>query len=65
MVVEVSTPSAMVMLQNFHVETVVESHLEAAVTLKTDNGDVFSYHQWAFSFIYFLMLLCFYIFVFV
>lgn len=37
-VIEVSTPSSMVMLRNFPVETVVGSHLQAAVTMKTLNG---------------------------
>ncbi|KAL1216051.1 Nuclear pore complex protein [Cardamine amara subsp. amara] len=41
-VVEVSIPSAMVMLQNFPVETVVGSHLQAAVTMKALNGASFS-----------------------
>ncbi|KAK0591220.1 hypothetical protein LWI29_037217 [Acer saccharum] len=40
-VIEVSIPSSMVMLQNFHVETVVGSHLQAAVTLKASNGAYF------------------------
>ncbi|XP_031406672.1 nuclear pore complex protein GP210 isoform X1 [Punica granatum] len=51
--VEVSTPTSMVMLQNFPVETIVGSHLEAAVTLKALNGDSFyrcdafnSYIKW-------------------
>lgn len=39
MIVEVSTPAAMVMLPNFPVETVVGSHLKAAVTLKASTGD--------------------------
>ncbi|XVE67869.1 hypothetical protein DITRI_Ditri09bG0022500 [Diplodiscus trichospermus] len=41
-VVEVSIPSSMVMLQNFPVETVVGSHLPAAVTMKASNGAYFS-----------------------
>ncbi|XP_010528227.1 PREDICTED: nuclear pore complex protein GP210 [Tarenaya hassleriana] len=41
-VVEVSIPSSMVMLQNFSVETVVGSHLRAAVTMKAPNGASFS-----------------------
>uniref|UniRef100_A0A1J3FQQ1 BIG2 domain-containing protein n=1 Tax=Noccaea caerulescens TaxID=107243 RepID=A0A1J3FQQ1_NOCCA len=41
-VVEVSIPSSMVMLQNFPVETVVGSHLQAAVTMKASNGASFS-----------------------
>ncbi|KAK9004035.1 hypothetical protein V6N11_001853 [Hibiscus sabdariffa] len=41
-VIEVSIPSYMVMLQNFPVETVVGSHLQAAVTMKTSNGAYFS-----------------------
>ncbi|EOA18977.1 hypothetical protein CARUB_v10007615mg [Capsella rubella] len=40
--VEVSIPSSMVMLQNFPVETVVGSHLQAAVTMKALNGASFS-----------------------
>lgn len=39
MVVEVALPSSMVMLQNFPVETVVGSQLQAAVTMKASNGD--------------------------
>ncbi|MCH85883.1 nuclear pore membrane glycoprotein 210-like, partial [Trifolium medium] len=39
--VEVSIPSSMVMLHNFPVETVVGSHLQAAVTMKTSNGAFF------------------------
>lgn len=42
---EVSTPSSMIMLQNFPVETVVGSHLHAAVTMKASNGDDISYNQ--------------------
>ncbi|KAG7544003.1 Bacterial Ig-like group 2 [Arabidopsis thaliana x Arabidopsis arenosa] len=41
-IVEVSIPSSMVMLQNFPVETVVGSHLKAAVTMKALNGALFS-----------------------
>ncbi|CAD5333574.1 unnamed protein product [Arabidopsis thaliana] len=41
-IVEVSIPSSMVMLQNFPVETVVGSHLKAAVTMKALNGATFS-----------------------
>ncbi|XP_020868269.1 nuclear pore complex protein GP210 [Arabidopsis lyrata subsp. lyrata] len=41
-IVEVSIPSSMVMLQNFPVETVVGSHLKAAVTMKASNGASFS-----------------------
>ncbi|XP_043725573.1 nuclear pore complex protein GP210 [Telopea speciosissima] len=40
-VIEVFVPSSMVMLQNFPVETVVGTHLQAAVTLKTSNGAYF------------------------
>ncbi|KAL6960548.1 hypothetical protein U1Q18_038311 [Sarracenia purpurea var. burkii] len=40
-VIEVSIPSSMVMLPNFPVETVVGSHLQAAVTMKAPNGDYF------------------------
>ncbi|OMO69335.1 Bacterial Ig-like, group 2 [Corchorus olitorius] len=40
--VEVSIPSSMVMLQNFPVETVVGSRLPAAVTMKATNGVYFS-----------------------
>ncbi|WCJ21095.1 Nuclear pore complex protein GP210 [Euphorbia peplus] len=39
--VEVSIPSSMTMLHNFQVETIVGSHIHAAVTMKTDNGDFF------------------------
>ncbi|KAH1248383.1 Nuclear pore complex protein [Glycine max] len=39
--VEVSIPSSMVMLHNFPVETVVGSHLQAAVTMKAANGAFF------------------------
>ncbi|RDX93240.1 Nuclear pore complex protein GP210, partial [Mucuna pruriens] len=39
--VEVSVPSSMVMLHNFPVETVVGSHLVAAVTMKAANGAIF------------------------
>ncbi|CAN6929466.1 unnamed protein product [Brassica oleracea] len=41
-IVEVSIPSSMVMLQYFPVETVVGSHLQAAVTMKALNGASFS-----------------------
>ncbi|CAN8257909.1 unnamed protein product [Cochlearia groenlandica] len=41
-IVEVSIPSSMVMLQNFPVETVVGSHLQGAVTMKASNGASFS-----------------------
>ncbi|XWS40691.1 hypothetical protein CRYUN_Cryun17cG0017400 [Craigia yunnanensis] len=41
-VVEVSIPSSMVMLQNFPVETVVGSHLPASVTMRASNGAYFS-----------------------
>ncbi|KAJ4827574.1 hypothetical protein Tsubulata_004795 [Turnera subulata] len=37
-VIEVSVPSSMMMLQNLPVETVVGSHLLAAVTMKASNG---------------------------
>lgn len=40
-IVEVSTPAAMVMLPNFPVETVVGSYLKAAVTLKASTGSHF------------------------
>ncbi|KAJ7974628.1 Nuclear pore complex protein [Quillaja saponaria] len=36
--VEVSTPTSMAMLHSFPVETVVGSHLQAAVTMKASNG---------------------------
>ena len=39
MVVEVSVPTSMSMLLNFPVETVVGSHLHAAVTMKASNGN--------------------------
>ncbi|RYR07176.1 hypothetical protein Ahy_B05g074493 isoform E [Arachis hypogaea] len=39
--VEVSIPSSMVVLHNFPVETVVGSHLQAAVTMKAANGAFF------------------------
>ncbi|CAK7328121.1 unnamed protein product [Dovyalis caffra] len=41
-VIEVSVPSSMIMLQNFPVETVVGSHLAAAITMKTSDGEVLS-----------------------
>ncbi|ESQ46942.1 hypothetical protein EUTSA_v10027618mg [Eutrema salsugineum] len=41
-IVEVSIPSSMVMLQNFPVERVVGSHLQGAVTMKASNGASFS-----------------------
>lgn len=47
-VIEVSIPSSMVMLPNFPVETVVGSHLQAAVTMKASNGAYF-YRCDAFS----------------
>uniref|UniRef100_A0A5B7BTW7 BIG2 domain-containing protein n=1 Tax=Davidia involucrata TaxID=16924 RepID=A0A5B7BTW7_DAVIN len=47
-VVEVSIPSSIVMLPNFPVETVVGSHLQAAVTMKASNGAYF-YRCDAFS----------------
>ncbi|CAB4305721.1 unnamed protein product [Prunus armeniaca] len=37
-VVEVSVPASMVILLNFPVETVVGTHLQAAVTMKASNG---------------------------
>ncbi|KAE8021482.1 hypothetical protein FH972_007367 [Carpinus fangiana] len=40
-VIEVSIPSSMVMLHSFPVETVVGSHLEAAVTMKVSSGAYF------------------------
>ncbi|XP_027357563.1 nuclear pore complex protein GP210 isoform X2 [Abrus precatorius] len=40
-IIEVSSPSSMVMLHNFPVETVVGSHLQAAVTMKAANGAFF------------------------
>ncbi|XAR51910.1 hypothetical protein NMG60_11006706 [Bertholletia excelsa] len=40
-VIEVSIPSSMVMLPNFPVETIVGSHLQAAVTMKASNGAYF------------------------
>ncbi|KAL5718155.1 hypothetical protein ACHQM5_011091 [Ranunculus cassubicifolius] len=40
--VKVSVPSQMVMLQNFPVETVVGTYLQAAVTLKASDGSYFS-----------------------
>ncbi|KAF7130117.1 hypothetical protein RHSIM_Rhsim10G0015700 [Rhododendron simsii] len=40
-VIEVSIPSSIVMLPNFPVETVVGSHLQAAVTMKASNGAYF------------------------
>ncbi|KAJ0052503.1 hypothetical protein Pint_02808 [Pistacia integerrima] len=40
-IIDVSIPSSMVMLQNFPVETVVGSHLQAAVTMKASNGAYF------------------------
>ncbi|XP_059670096.1 nuclear pore complex protein GP210 isoform X2 [Cornus florida] len=47
-VVEVLIPSSMVILPNFPVETVVGSHLQAAVTMKASNGAHF-YRCDAFS----------------
>ncbi|KAJ4729295.1 nuclear pore complex protein [Melia azedarach] len=47
-VIEVSIPSSMVMLRNFPVETVVGSHLQAAVTMKASSGAHF-YRCDAFS----------------
>ncbi|XP_054801518.1 nuclear pore complex protein GP210 [Prosopis cineraria] len=41
-VVDVTVPSAMVMVHNFPVETVVGSHLQAAVTMKASNGAYFT-----------------------
>lgn len=38
-IVEVSSVASLAMLQYFPVETIVGSHLEAAVTLKALNGD--------------------------
>lgn len=46
--IEVSVPSDMAMLPNFPVETVVGSHLQAAVTMQSENGDYF-YQCDAFS----------------
>ena len=40
--IEVSVPSSMIMLQNFPVETVVRSHLPAAVTMKASDGEALS-----------------------
>ncbi|KAK9272744.1 hypothetical protein L1049_003121 [Liquidambar formosana] len=40
-VIEVSIPLSMEMLHNFPLETVVGSHLEAAVTMKASNGAYF------------------------
>lgn len=40
-VIMVSIPSSMVMLPNFPVETIVGSHLQAAVTMKASNGAYF------------------------
>lgn len=45
MIVEVSIPSSMIMRHNFPVETVVGSHLQASVTMKSDNGDGISSSQ--------------------
>ncbi|XP_004304654.1 PREDICTED: nuclear pore membrane glycoprotein 210-like [Fragaria vesca subsp. vesca] len=47
-VIEVSVPTSMSMLPNFPVETVVGSHLQAAVTMKASNGAYF-YRCDAFS----------------
>ncbi|XP_057530542.1 nuclear pore complex protein GP210 isoform X2 [Amaranthus tricolor] len=46
--IEVALPSSMVMLPNFPVETVVGSHLQAAVAMKASNGEFF-YRCDAFS----------------
>ncbi|XP_019442522.1 PREDICTED: nuclear pore complex protein GP210 [Lupinus angustifolius] len=48
--VEVSTPSSMVMLHSFPVETVVGSNLQAAVTMKAANG-AFFYRCDAFNYL--------------
>ncbi|XP_068664790.1 nuclear pore complex protein GP210 isoform X3 [Aristolochia californica] len=40
-VIEVSVPASMIMLQEFPVEAVVGSHLRAAVTMKTAHGHYF------------------------
>ncbi|KAF6137071.1 hypothetical protein GIB67_030835 [Kingdonia uniflora] len=41
-IVKVSIPSSLVMLQGYAVETVVGTHLQAAVTLKSSDGSYFS-----------------------
>ncbi|KAF2308465.1 hypothetical protein GH714_009821 [Hevea brasiliensis] len=41
LIVEVSIPSSMIILQKFPVETLVGSHLQAAVTMKASNGAFF------------------------
>lgn len=46
--VEVAIPSSLVMLPNFALETVIGSHLQAAVAMKAANGDYF-YQCDAFS----------------
>jgi nuclear pore complex protein Nup210 len=44
-VIEVSIPSSMAILHSFPVETVVGSHLQAAVTMKASNGDAISWNH--------------------
>lgn len=51
MVIEVSIPSSMAMLHSFPVETVVGSHLQAAVTMKASNGDAISLNHMNFPFV--------------
>ena len=51
MVIEVSIPSSMAMLHSFPVETVVGSHLQAAVTMKASNGDAISLNHMNLPFV--------------
>lgn len=39
LVIEVSVPSSMTIMQDFPVETAVGTYLYAAVTMKTSNGE--------------------------
>lgn len=55
MIVEVSTPAALVMLPNFPVETVVGSYLKAAVTLKASTGDANYPNQFEFYLMIFFL----------
>lgn len=53
MVIEVSVPTSMSMLRNFPVETVVGSHLQAAVTMKASNGNAIYFRATSyFSFVF-------------
>jgi hypothetical protein len=58
-VIEVSIPSSMVMLHSFPVETVVGSHLEAAVTMKASSGNAiyWNYLNLPYFILYIFLLL--------